>query len=246
VDADETFTRDMLRAMQTCDSPQLDYEEHSCHPQKMGIRAKTRIFETSPECATATRAWFHPSAFVGHCIEEVGNEAIHPKAPRVSEGHFMRAEGFGNNGWGGLANVTDGKYPLYSGGDYRRVGASHTSWAKSKEHAQFTGFHFHNFFTHPDALRFKYRTYGHQDRNAYSKTLEQLHPHDLGLMVNCVQDRNDSNSSKYKREAGGFETLQSFRPIYFEDADYRARRHASIRDMVIADNREFEAKRDKP
>jgi len=50
-DADETFTRDFLRAVQFCDEIEaLDYEKHRCHYKKTGIRAYAQVFETSPEC----------------------------------------------------------------------------------------------------------------------------------------------------------------------------------------------------
>ena len=57
-DADETPTRDFLRAAQSCDMPYLDPKRQNCHTAK--LIAASLVFEGSPECLTVTRDWMHP------------------------------------------------------------------------------------------------------------------------------------------------------------------------------------------
>jgi hypothetical protein len=54
-DLDETFTRDFLRAVQTCEVDILNYESHQCERAK--IVSDTRTFEGSPECL-AEKGWW--------------------------------------------------------------------------------------------------------------------------------------------------------------------------------------------
>ena len=71
-DADETFTRDFIHAMQIFDVPQFQPDEHrNCAAPKiygLGI-----IFEGSPECITVGRNWFHPD-MVSPSIENFKTE----------------------------------------------------------------------------------------------------------------------------------------------------------------------------
>lgn len=155
-DADEIFTRDYLRAVQTCDGiAPLDYHKHRCQPSN-GLRASTLVFETSPECVTDRRSWFLPNMFNGHCIEEIGNETIHPKATR-GPNPFARTKGVKYN-----------SYPLYNAAEFRSLGGITQTLQTRKypTYSQYTAFHFHNFFTRSDAVRFKYRTYGKRSVDA--------------------------------------------------------------------------------
>ncbi|KAL7469198.1 hypothetical protein ACHAXS_009455, partial [Conticribra weissflogii] len=72
-DADETPTRDFLRAMQVCDIPQLRVEEQNCHSPKLVV--SSMVFEGSPECMTVTRKWMHPDFMLGKCLEGVGDDS---------------------------------------------------------------------------------------------------------------------------------------------------------------------------
>lgn len=54
-DLDETFTRDFLRAVQTCHVDILDYETHQCENAK--ILSDARVFEGSPECISEKGWW---------------------------------------------------------------------------------------------------------------------------------------------------------------------------------------------
>jgi hypothetical protein len=246
-DADETFTRDFFRAVQVCDNiPTLDYHKHYCKYDRNGIRASTMVFETSPECVTNGRSWFHPDMFIGACIEQIGNETSNPRAPRLGQS-FLRAKGYGYGGWDKVENITDNRYPLYSAADFRRIGGGKTyhvdgTLVRNKEYGSYTGYHFHNFFVKPDAIRFKYLTYGHPDRRAFEKTLEELHE-DIALMVRCVKHIPDPPKEHLKRVMGGYESVPRFKPIYFHDPLYRRQRHNFIRDMVIADERDMLLKR---
>lgn len=73
-DADETLTRDFLRAVQTCEIPQLDPARQDCGTAKM--IASSLVFEGSPECMTVTRKWMHPDVILGKCIEGIGDDAF--------------------------------------------------------------------------------------------------------------------------------------------------------------------------
>lgn len=236
-DMDEVLTRDFLRAIQVCSViDEIDYSSHKCQPDKMGLRAVTQVYESSPECITEHRKWFHPSVFVGHCIEGIGNTTIHKPSPRHVNN--VRLPGWGQHDW----NASNPYTPLSDGGDFRAPGAARSVKLKMVENQEtkrhyndYTAFHFHNFFTDGKTIRFKYRTYGHPVKNAYSLQLEDLHK-DLGLVVHCVRNERDPTDSKYKRVRGGFESLDPFTPIYFQDADYRRRRQEFVHDMFIADD----------
>jgi hypothetical protein len=71
-DIDESFTRDLLRALQSCDGIDvLDYASHYCSLERVKLYAHTRVFESTPECL-ARKTWYHPNAMMGHCIQGIG------------------------------------------------------------------------------------------------------------------------------------------------------------------------------
>ena len=70
-DADETPTRDFLRAVQSCVFPQLDPELQNC--AKARVVAASMAFEGSPECMTTTKKWLQPSLILGKCIDGIGD-----------------------------------------------------------------------------------------------------------------------------------------------------------------------------
>lgn len=76
-DADETLTRDFLRAIQMCDIPQLNADTQNCHSPKIVVASQ--VFEGSPECMTVTRKWMHPDLMLGKCIEGIGEEEFRLK-----------------------------------------------------------------------------------------------------------------------------------------------------------------------
>jgi hypothetical protein len=246
-DIDEVLTRDFLRAIQVCNViDEIDYNTHRCRPDRMGLRAVTQVYESSPECPSDNE-WFHPSVFVGHCIEGIADNnsttTYHKSAPRDEDGE--RLPGWGRTDW----DESKPYIPLVNGGDFRSTGGvrnvnvqqqmtstSTSTSSESKRHYNvYTAFHFHNFFTDPNSIRFKYKTYGHPNHKAYELKLDELSA-DLALMVYCVKNEPDlRKNTRYKRVEGGFESLDPFTPIYFKDADYRRRKQEYVRNMVLSD-----------
>ena len=130
-DIDEVFTRDFLRAIQVCDNiPQLSYDTTQCRPDLMGLRATTQVYEGSPECITDDRSWYHPSIFVGGCLEEIGDVSKHPTAPRTQHSRETKQYGERLAGWGhtwpSRWNESNPYIPLSNGGDFRDMGAYHS------------------------------------------------------------------------------------------------------------------------
>eukprot|EP00522_Entomoneis_paludosa_P017272 CAMPEP_0172447448 /NCGR_PEP_ID=MMETSP1065-20121228/6761_1 /TAXON_ID=265537 /ORGANISM="Amphiprora paludosa, Strain CCMP125" /LENGTH=478 /DNA_ID=CAMNT_0013198755 /DNA_START=91 /DNA_END=1527 /DNA_ORIENTATION=- len=249
-DADEVFTRDFLLALQVCHIPSLEYnEERKCSPilgNKVGVRASAAVFESSPECITQSRVWFHPSAVMGHCIQGIGNDTNNNHEVRAANG-IERKVGFGGDGKWEKAIAT-AHFPLWNGYDFRRMSPSFTPQvslaAISRRFNPYTAFHFHNFFSTFEKLRFKYATYGHANNLAYNKTLVRLH-NDLHLMNLCAKGEPDKDveSLTFRRRPGGFDAFHNPRPIYFEDPNYRKARHALIRSLVLRDEQNFVDKR---
>ena len=248
-DLDETFTRDYLRAIQTCRGiPQFQYDQHYCHPESVKIAARTRVYESSPQCRTRDRYWFHPDIILGHCIEGIGNERLHPRAPRVSATSFVRAPGFGQHcdDWHNNVtnNITQKYYPLWNAADFRRTcsGGRH-AFLKNRTNErkvspdQHTAYHFHNFFIHMNTTRYKYFSYGHADNKVYQKPIYNM-SEDLLMMYNCVNNITDAKDQKWKRsltlDLDHLNPRQE--PIYFMDRQYRQRRHDHVHDIVKADD----------
>lgn len=69
-DLDETFTRDFLRALQVCDIPEFRVGQ-SCHSPK--LLGSTLVLESSPECITKERRWYHPGEKVYSCYNDFSN-----------------------------------------------------------------------------------------------------------------------------------------------------------------------------
>jgi Glycosyltransferase family 17 len=119
-DVDETFSRDFMLALQRCDGiPALDYERHHCHYHHVRITAAAQVFESSPECITAHRHWNRPNAILGHCIEGIADETLHPPAPRMG-GRHRQAHGYGGDcDFSIVDNITDNRYPSWGPADFR-------------------------------------------------------------------------------------------------------------------------------
>lgn len=240
VDMDETLTRDFLRAVQHCDGiPALDYAKHHCDHRVVKLVSVAKTFETSPECITADRRGFHPEMIIGACIEGIGDSDVHPSAPREN-GTFLRKPGYGGNcDWSQVRRFSkNGKYPLWDMSDFRRTcgGASLPLDTKAfPQYDMYTAYHFHNFFADFNATRFKMKTYGHPKADALTRGLEHL-SNDLTLMYRCAKDLKDTSKQKWKRVRGGFAAAKSFMPIYFQDEEYRRRRHSYVQKMVELDD----------
>ena len=101
-DADETPSRDFLRAMQICDVPELDRETQNCHTAK--LISASMVFEGSPECMTVTRKWMHPDLILGKCIEGIGDDEFKLEDSQRHRKHAWRkkeyTQKYGNySGW---------------------------------------------------------------------------------------------------------------------------------------------------
>ena len=236
-DLDETFSRDFLRAIQTCsDIPQFQYHNHHCHHESVKIVAKALVYESSPQCRTVKRYWFHPDIIIGHCIEGIGDAKIHPSAPREDMRSFVRAPGYGQNcdDWYNESRITNHQYPSWNAADFRRT----CSGGQEENHKYHTGYHFHNFFIHMNTTRYKYFSYGHADTDVYQKPIYEM-SNDSLMMYNCVNELPDAVDQKWKRSVLDFEneTLDPLvEPIYFMDRDYRQRRHEHVHVIVKEDD----------
>jgi Glycosyltransferase family 17 len=243
-DSDEIFTRDFYLALQHCDGIRhLDYDSGRCKYSETGLKSTTLNFEGSPDCPTHDRWGYRPDIFLGHCIEGIGDEALHPKAPRPYEGSMDRAEGFGRPGSGSRAgedNITDGRYPLLNAADMRRIGGAVMVQRRQPGFSVYTAYHFHNFFAGADAIRHKYRTYGHSRDTDFRYKLSDLDA-DLDLMVRCVHNNNTNPNRPgyYEFVEGGLLKMLPPYPVYFLDDDYRRARHELVTSMVLADEREW-------
>jgi Glycosyltransferase family 17 len=262
-DMDEIFTRDFLRAAQTCDNIDLftykdenptnatdekghvatTFSGHSCQHQYTKLIGLASVFESTPECITAKRNWHHPDMILGHCIEGIGE---HPPAPRDRQYPLKRSKGFGEKckEWDGEDAIIDPKkYPSWNAGDFRRTcGGRMVAREKTNfplffkaSNSPYTAYHFHNFFIHFNQTRFKYRTYGHPDVNAATKNIEDMSS-DLQMMYRCVKNVRDDPNQKWKRIVGGYKAALPFQPIYFHDEHYRRRRHLHVQSMIEQDD----------
>ena len=238
-DADETFTRDFLRAVQTCRLDLLDAATHDCQHKHVKLSATTLVFESSPECPVDDREWFHPDMILGHCIDGISSH--HPPAPRLNAS-YERAVGYGSDCSDWDEEDAASKIPhSWDAADFRRTCGGRQVDTHVRDPAQwhlsrYTGFHFHNFFTDAASIRFKYSTYGHFNPDAAHMELPRI-SHDLHLMAHCVKGENDHDEQEWKRVKGGFDALKPQLPIYFQDADYRARRHDFTKQLVIEDEK---------
>lgn len=242
-DADETFSRDFLKAVQECPNIEmLNYNSHKCHPIKARLQGAARIFEALPDCIAQRRTWHHPDMVIGACIEVIGASSVNPVAPR--EAQFLRSEGFGSQcNEAGLQNITDGNYPLYNAADFRRACGGQMIRNTARGHTEYSAFHFHNFFANFNQTRFKYKSYGHPQYGAFRKKLEDLHE-DLELVYRCVHNMTNADNTTstkvdperiHQREEGGLLGTKPHWPVYFHDDDYRARKYQSLYDELIAD-----------
>jgi Glycosyltransferase family 17 len=203
-DIDETFTRDLLRALQSCDGIDvLEYSSHYCDLERVKLYAHTRVFESTPECL-ARKTWYHPNAMIGHCIQGIGTGYSPLSKEKDNENNSINVE----------------PHPLWTAKDFRmtrggrkihvNVSVATQLALRQRETAatatmavvdpilglpmdhrhsrlfdRYTGYHFHNFFANMNATRFKYSTYGHADRAARSKPIYEVSA-DLNMLYHCL------------------------------------------------------------
>ena len=164
-DADEVFTRDFLRAMQICDVPEFRPGQ-DCNMAQ--VKASTLVFESSPECLTKNRRWFHPDAVLGECVDNVGDPSLH----QPTEREYSKDANDTTKGQHGLrrgVNLRDrfdhsdapppGRgYPLWHGTDIRLLFQGNVYRIRD---GSATAYHFHNYFKSSEEIHLKYATYGH-------------------------------------------------------------------------------------
>jgi hypothetical protein len=221
-DADEVFTRDFLRALQVCDVPELRRGQNCLEPQ---IKSSTLVYESSPECLTRDRRWFHPDAILGECVNYVGNETVHPPSLRdYADRHGLEIPGYGAGGSDFRPNYTlyhetgmgpPDAYPLWHGTDIRMKWIGNTY---SKNDGSATAYHFHNYFENADGIHRKYATYGHaKGDRAYDMPIWALQE-DIKVGVDCA-NRVGDGYLEFENSGG------SVLPIYYLNEENRRRRH---------------------
>ncbi|KAL9183776.1 hypothetical protein ACHAXT_004632 [Thalassiosira profunda] len=234
-DADETPTRDFLRAVQMCDMPELDPEEQDCHTAKVIV--SSMVFEGSPECMTTTRKWMHPDLILGKCIDGIGDDKYRLKKSQRQHGAWRRKEftqKFTNySGWP-KGRTT---YPLWNAADFRRDQGGHAIYFEEVDYLKFgmgqTGYHFHNYFETLRQLRNKYTTYGHAVEGAHNMTVGEMHP-DLDVMVDCVLGRNTSGN-KHETLSTPLEEFEGRIPIAYGLEGYTMARHTELKNLLLED-----------
>jgi hypothetical protein len=241
-DMDEVFSRDFLRALQTCDFPELRPGQ-SCHQPK--ICPSTISFEGTPLCIKK-KEWFHPDAISGQCVDGIGD----PKGRPIPLRNFQQKYGERHRTYGRY-NIQSypedvrksGIYPLFNGPDIRTVpgdrGMPYT-WVNIPSLPE-TGiygvaYHLHNWFPDLGLLRHKYSSYAHKVQNISKKSLSQIRD-DLDLLVRCVKGiGNDANPYDWSMEYYDDELDQKGpRPIFFLNQTYKGSRHRLTQDLLLTD-----------
>ncbi|KAL7534327.1 hypothetical protein ACHAXR_007929 [Thalassiosira sp. AJA248-18] len=237
-DADETLTRDFLRAVQTCDMPELNPETQNCHTAKVIVASM--VFEGSPECMTVTRKWMHPDVILGKCIEGIGDDEFKLDDSQRQRQFAWRKKEYtlkhGNySGWPKEKKT----YPLWNPADFRRDQGGHKIYFEDVDYLPFrmghTGYHFHNYFETTQQLRKKYMTYGHPIREAENMTVDTMHP-DLDLMVDCVLGRSTAEN-KHNTLSTRLEEFEGRIPIAYGIDGYTMARHMELKAILMNDER---------
>ncbi|KAL3807626.1 hypothetical protein ACHAXA_005256 [Cyclostephanos tholiformis] len=222
-DADETFTRDFLRAMQVCDFPEFRMGQ-DCNMAQ--VKASTLVFESSPECLTKGRRWYHPDAILGECVDNVGDRSYHPPAPR----EYFRDENDTMNDQHGLrrghqldAPSPGEGYPLWHGTDIRMLSRGN-QYVTRDDSA--TAYHFHNYFVSAEEIHLKYATYGHAKGDvAYNMPIWALSD-DLKLGVGCANENGGDSTLTFNG------TGSAVLPVYYINRVNRDKRHSQWQKIV--------------
>jgi hypothetical protein len=236
-DADETPTRDFLRAMQICDIPQLDPITQNCHTAKLIVASM--VFEGSPECMTVTRKWMHPDLILGKFIEGIGDEEYkltdNQRQQKLAWRKKEYTYKYGNySGW----SKDKKTFPLWNPADFRRDQGGHVIMFENVSYLTFgmghTGYHFHNYFETTTQLRTKYMTYGHPIKDAENMSIGEMHP-DLDVMVDCVLGRSSMNN-KHNVSSVKLVDFQGRIPIAYDILDgYTSARHVELETILKED-----------
>jgi hypothetical protein len=242
-DADEVVSRDFLRAVQSCDFPELR-PDASCHSPK--IIPSTISFESSPYCMK-TIPWFHPDLIAGQCVDGIGDPTERIVPLRTHERMYgERDELYGktNNMEFPEAVHKSGRYPLFTGPDIRTVHGdrgllySPKPWIADETAVFGAAYHLHNWFADLKAIRHKYQTYAHGDDGALQKTLSQI-TGDLDISVRCAKELDGEVNGEDTPFHPHGKTTKGPRPIFFLNKTYSEGRHKLLRKMVREDELKY-------
>ena len=245
-DVDEFFSRDFLRAIQTCDFPALR-PDPSCKLPKI-VPAATS-FEISPYCIKKGK-WFHPDAISGQCVEGIGDPTERVIPLRTHERKYGERHAlYGKTDFNNYpeAALASGRYPLFNGPDIRTVKGSSSALYNYKNKtgdgstaAYGVAYHLHNWFVDFSLVRNKYTTYAHGDSAVGHKALAQI-AQALDMTVRCVRGLGNDASPhekplKYYTEG---RITTGPRPIFFLNTTYTEERHRLTQEMVRIDEEEY-------
>ncbi|KAL3785950.1 hypothetical protein ACHAWO_001456 [Cyclotella atomus] len=239
-DADETPTRDFLRALQSCNFPELNLDQDCWSPK---IVVASNVFEGSPECMTVTRKWMHPDVILGKCIEGIGSKEYQLTVEQRQRAYAWRKDEysakFNYSSW----PKSKRQYPLWNPADFRRDTGGFVIYYEDVDYLPFrmghTGFHFHNYFETTHQLRTKYRTYGHPVKSADNMSVSEIHP-DLDLMADCVLGR-PLEKNKHSTLSTRLAKFEGRIPIAYRLKGYSVARHLELRYILSEDERTWTA-----
>lgn len=235
-DADETPTRDFLRALQSCDFPELRLDQNCWAPK---IVIASNVFEGSPECMTVTRKWMHPDVILGKCIEGIGSKDFELTVKQRQRPYAWRKDEYSAKCNYASWPKEKQQYPLWNPADFRRDTGGFVIYYEDVDYLPFrmghTGFHFHNYFETTHQLRTKYRTYGHPVKTADNMSVSEIHP-DLDLMADCVLGRS-SEKNKHNTLSTRLAKFEGRIPIAYRLKGYSVARHLELRGILTEDER---------
>ena len=233
-DTDEMFTRDFLRALQTCDVPEFRPGQDCKSPKILG---RAHIFEASPECIVGNVKLWKPDAMIGECVDGTGDKSIHPPPKRLWGRQNFRAPGHGYDGnydeyfaSHGSKAITNGKrmYPLWTPADFRGIEGGR------QVPKEINAFHLHNFFSSGQEIRDKYFKYAENLPRAQNVPLGVIHE-DIALSIACLYGTKDLGKSR-KLQVGGYASLDpASTPILYQDEAFRKLDHSRFRNLVLKD-----------
>jgi hypothetical protein len=243
----EVFSRDFLRAVQTCDFPELRPGQ-SCQMAK--ICPSTISFIGSPYCIKR-KEWFHPDIISGQCVEGIGDptERIIPLR-NFKRRYGERDESFGRNNLNVYPEEVhkSGRYPLFNGNDIRGI---HGDRGRPYNFIHMPGhgdtaaygvaYHFHYWFTDSKHLRNMHLTFPHgADRTITMKSLSEAGG-DLDIFVCCTRGiDNKANPSDWSQPY--YEqrwNIEGPRPIFFLNKTYTDERYKLMQKVLSEDEAEF-------
>eukprot|EP00977_Amphora_coffeiformis_P015633 scaffold4599_cov219-Amphora_coffeaeformis.AAC.14 len=229
---DDMFARDLLKAIQHCELPEMKYDLHHCLHNRVKVFGNCQVYETSPECVSRTKKYIHPDMMIGACIQGIGSDTDNRLAPRDEEHGIYRQPGWTCEDREEEKDIKDQKYPLYTGTDMRQLCGGRQANVRAAMHQQYSAFHFRNFYNTAKDMRLQYTT----EDALYDKSLDDL-GEDMRVTYRCIKEIDDEKSAVTKREPGGFSVLKPMTPLYFADEKYRAAVHERAKKKILDDEK---------